>query len=81
MPSPNTTRQQYVAQLQASYDASLKFGGNAAIKRHLDKVTAMADADWPAHRDHLNASTALFVSSGTAQRLAKQLARKMRKGA
>lgn len=47
MLTENTTRREYLDYMAMSEDA------NRAVARHREKVEAMADADWPAHRAKL----------------------------
>ena len=62
------TQQEFISKLTASYNESLKFGGNVAIKRHLDKVASMTADEFQRHQAKLAAQRS--SAAPTVRRLA-----------
>ena len=73
----NTTQAEWAAHLTARYEDSLKFGGNQAIKRHLEEVIKMTPDQWPAHRDGLIESANSAAFKAAAASMAQDLMRRM----
>lgn len=69
-----STRTEYLAHLTASYEATLVYGGNEAIRRHRDKVALMDDAQFQAHRAKLQDSS--HRRAATVKRLAAEIVRR-----
>ena len=68
------TREKYLTELQTSYDASVKFGGNRAIKNHLEKVKGQTEEEFKAHYAALQARLNSPAVQTDIRRMAREFA-------